>query len=158
MNPLIDQLKDIDGLDPISIWPLAIGWWILIAIMSIFMILILLWIIKGFRFRRSWKYDTFKRLDFLEKKLTDETSKETLIVLSEYMRRIALKLYPRKECAGLKGVMWLQWLREHDPINFEWDKKGMILLNAPYAPLNATIPTKEIVDLIQAAKRWVVKK
>ncbi|MBA2727152.1 MAG: DUF4381 domain-containing protein, partial [Parachlamydiaceae bacterium] len=33
MNPLLEQLHDIEGLDPISFWPLALGWWILIAVL-----------------------------------------------------------------------------------------------------------------------------
>ena len=29
MSSLMQQLHDIEGLDPISPWPLAVGWWVL---------------------------------------------------------------------------------------------------------------------------------
>ena len=31
MSSLMQQLHDIEGLDPISPWPLAIGWWVSIV-------------------------------------------------------------------------------------------------------------------------------
>lgn len=156
MNPLLEQLKDIDGLDPISWWPLAIGWWAVITLVSILLCLIIWFVIKRIRFRRSWKNDALLKLAHLEKNLSDETSRETLILLSEYLRRIALKRFSRKECAGLKGKLWLKWLSKRDPQNFDWEQKGVLLINAPYAPLKAKCELNEIVDLIQALRGWIV--
>ena len=41
MDPLYAQLRDIRGLDAVSLWPLAPGWWLVVAI--IFAALLLVW-------------------------------------------------------------------------------------------------------------------
>ena len=84
-------------------------------------------------FKRSWKNDTLQKLAFLEKNLSDATAVETVIALSEYLRRIALKRFSRKECAGLTGKSWLKWLTTHDPKKFDWEAKGALLIDVPYA-------------------------
>ncbi len=155
MNPLLEKLHDIEGLDPISWWPLAIGWWILIMI-AIFLVCAIAYL-TAYRlaFKRSWKNDTFQKLLQLEKNLTDATARETIITLSEYLRRIVLQRFSREECAGLMGEAWLKWLTAHDPKNFDWEKKGTVLIEVPYAPGNLALSTCQIKNLIQAVRQWV---
>lgn len=155
MNSLLEQLHDIEGLDNISWWPLAAGWWVLIGI-GIFLGALLVWYAaKWIAFTRSWKNDSLKKLAALEKNLSDATARETLIALSEYLRRIALRRFPRKECAGLSGEAWLKWLAEKDPKKFDWEKRGVLLIDVPYSPANSGLPAREIKELIQAVRYWV---
>lgn len=155
MPSLMQQLHDIEGLDAISLWPLAIGWWILIAC-GIFVLGTAIWLLRRrLNYLRSWKRDTFKKLDSLEQNLSPSTSGETIAFLSEYLRRIAVRRFPRKECAGLVGEAWLKWLKEHDPKQFDWAEKGKLLIEIPYAPMHRNLPLQEIKDLIQAVRYWV---
>jgi hypothetical protein len=155
MNPLLEQLHDIEGLDPISWWPLPIGWWVLIVV-GIFMVAVIIWFAANkLAFRRSWKNDALKNLARIEQHLSDTTTRETAIALSEYLRRIALRRFSRKECAGLAGEAWLKWLAMNDPKGFDWQKKGTLLIDAPYTPVNHTLPTNQVKDLIQAVRNWV---
>lgn len=152
---LLEQLHDIEGLDPISMWPLAIGWWLLIGLGVLALTLLVFFIFKRILFVRSWKYDTFKKLAHLEKNLSEATSRETVVLLSEYVRRIALKVHSRDECAGLSGESWLKWLKANDPMEFDWEKKGTVLIDAPYAPATKELQTSEIKELIRATRKWV---
>lgn len=158
MNPLLEQLHDIEGLDTISWWPLAIGWWFLIITGILILCIILKFTISRIRFKRSWKNDTFKKLAALEENLSDKTARETIITLSEYLRRIALRKFSRKECAGFMGKEWLNWLSLHDPKGFDWEQKGELLIEVPYAPASSQgkshDPT-QIKELIQAVRNWV---
>ena len=155
MNALLEQLHDIEGLDAISRWPLALGWWVLLAI-GLLTVIVLCWLaFRWLTFRRSWKNDTFKKLAKLESNLSDDNARETVIVLSEYLRRIALKRYSRKECAGLEGDAWLKWLAKEDLKKFDWTKKGTLLNEAPYAPEKYKLPANQIKELIHAARNWV---
>jgi hypothetical protein len=155
MNSLLEKLHDIEGLDPISWWPLAIGWWILIIIAILLVCAIAWFMAYQFTFKRSWRNETFQKLLYLEKNLTDATARETVIAISEYLRRIALQRFSREECAGLVGEDWLKWLTLHDPKNFNWEKKGILLIEVPYAPSCYTLSTHQIKDLIQAVRHWV---
>lgn len=150
------QLHDIEGLDSISWWPLAIGWWVVIAVGILMMGAIAFLAIYKLAFKRSWKNDTFQKLAILEKNLSDATTRETAVTLSEYLRRIALKRFPRQECAGLVGEAWLEWLARNDPKSFDWEKRGTLLIEAPYAPSKSNrLSVDQIKDLIQAVREWV---
>ncbi len=149
--PPLEQLHDIEGLDSISAWPLSSGWWILILGFAVG----IFFLKKRLDYLRSWKKDTFKKLDHLEKNLSSSTSFETIAFLSEYLRRIAIKRFPRKECAGLVGSDWLKWLEAHDPKQFDWTEKGKLLIEIPYAPLHKDLSLEEIKVLIKAARCWV---
>jgi hypothetical protein len=161
MNPtsLLEQLHDIDGLDPISAWPLAIGWWLLILVGTLLLSAIIAFAAYRIAFLRSWKKDTFIKLDRLERELTEATARETVVALSEYLRRIALRRFSRRECAALVGESWLQWLTTHDPKKFNWEEKGNPLIELPYAPvtvLQASPPElHRIRELIKATRDWV---
>lgn len=151
----MDQLHDIEGLDVISALPLAIGWWVVIVfgVLTFGIFIWLLW--RCIKYLRSWKRDAMKRLDQLELKLSPETSFETVVFLSEYLRRIALRRFPRKECAGLVGNAWLQWLKTNDPKQFDWTKKGKLLIEIPYAPSQKELPLDLVKELLQAVRYWV---
>jgi len=155
MNPELEKLHDIDGLDFISSWPLPVAWWAVIVVGVLLIASLVAFIIYMIAFNRSWKKDTLQKLLNLEENLSDETARETAITLSEYLRRIALRRFSRKECAGLVGQEWLKWLKEQDIKDFDWEKKGEILIKVPYAPTNLTLSAPEVKDLIQAARDWV---
>lgn len=155
MNSLLDQLHDIDGLDPVSAWPLAIGWWILIGVGIMLALALVIYFVRWLAFRRSWKHDTLQKLALLEKSLSDANAREAAITLSEYLRRISLRRFSRKECAGLTGEAWLRWLASHDPKKFDWGEKGAVLIDMPYAPQHVTLSASQIKELIHAARSWV---
>lgn len=149
MNALLEKLHDIEGIDPIDWWPLALGWWFVAALI----VGLSIWIGYKIAFYLSWKGEALKKLKELEKRLQETNAKQVLIDLSEYLKRIAMHRFPRTECAGLNGEAWLVWLAEHDPKGFDWKMHGEILVSAPYAPIAPS--AARIKPLIQAAKKWV---
>jgi hypothetical protein len=155
MNELMSQLHDIEGLDAISSWPLAIGWWVVIGT-GILLFWFLVWgLWRWIAYKRSWKHDTLKKLHQLERNLSESTARHTVMMLSEYLRRIVLKRFPRNECASLIGEEWLVWLKQHDPKQFDWQAKGILLIEVPYAPTDHKLSTQPIQELIQATRGWV---
>jgi uncharacterized protein YfaT (DUF1175 family) len=151
----MEQLHDIEGMDAISFWPLAIGWWVIIACGLLVLGSSIWLLIRCISYLRSWKRDAFKKLEHLERSLSPTTSGETVAFLSEYLRRIAIRRFPRKECAGLVGDAWLKWLKAHDPKQFDWAEKGKPLIEIPYAPSPAELPLQQIKELIRAVRNWV---
>lgn len=153
--PLLEELHDIEGIDPVSWWPLATGWWVLLGIVLAALCVLIVYYIRRLAYIRSWKNDALKQLNLLGKNLNENNSRETAEALSEYIRRIALTLYSRKECAGLVGDDWLDWLEKHDPKKFAWKAKGKFLMDIPYAPADRSPPTEKVREILQAVKRWV---
>ncbi|MBT4880285.1 MAG: DUF4381 domain-containing protein [Alphaproteobacteria bacterium] len=152
MNDLLSQLKDIEGLDAISWWPLASGWWLLLALLVAVPLGLLLAIALRKFWKNRWQRQILRHLDSLQKA---NPTKETYADLSETLKRLAIKRFGRQSCAGLEGTRWLQWLTQNDPKNFDWKEKGRALISLPYAPASQKGNKKELQQLIQATKRWV---
>ncbi len=157
---LISQLRDIHGLDPLSWWPPAPGWWLLA-----FSLLLLIWL--AWRYRASlrlrippipvlrigsWRWDAARQLRALRQRATTQDPKQTAAELSELLRRIAMARLGRDACAGLTGEAWLAWLTERDPKQFDWRSRGRPLLIAPYAPPLPHLAATRAASLKEAAR------
>ena len=151
-DKLLAQLYDIRDLDPVSWWPLAPGWWVLI-------VLVLLaaaaayW--RHWSYQRSWQGQTYRAFVALDKQLSGGNAQQTAGALSMLLRRVAMQSFSRAECAGLEGADWLRWLTTKDPRGFDWVARGSLLIEAPYAPPGRTYSAQSVKILIDAAKRWV---
>jgi hypothetical protein len=151
-NDLLAQLYDIRGLGHISWWPLAPGWWGLLALVSL-IAAATYW--RRRAYWRSWKGDARKALNQLDARLTVENVQETAASLSTLLRRIAMQRHSRQECAGLWGEDWLRWLSKKDPGGFDWSIGAVLMAEAPYALPGRKFPTQTLKSLISAAKKWV---
>ena len=152
---LLLKMHDIAGLDPIGNWPLALGWWLIIIIAVILLVLIIWFYLKNKKYKTSWLYSIYIRLTALENTIKNNAKKNVINELSECLRQIAVKQYPREACASISGEAWLIWLKEHDPKHFDWLQYGTPLILGPYAPDLQNVSVAELRTLIQAAKKWV---
>jgi hypothetical protein len=149
---LLVQLDDIRGLGLIGWWPLAPGWWVLLALLALVAVAVYL---RHRAYWRSWKGDARKALDALDARLSGENQQEIAASFSTLLRRIAMRRHSRAECAGLSGQDWLRWLTAKDPRGFDWVAFGVLIVEAPYAPTGCDFSRKNLKDLISAAKKWV---
>lgn len=156
---LVNRLHDIHELDPVSIWPLAIGWWLLLASIATLVLLIIAlrrWRPDWQRYlpRRGWSRNAAGELNRLRERVGRDDARTLSAELSELLRRIAIARYGRRHCAGLHGNAWLAWLTDHDPDGFDWREYGQLLLALPYAPPGETVETPRLQALIDAALVW----
>jgi hypothetical protein len=100
-------LRDVHLPEAVGLFPLAIGWWITLALIPI-----LLWIsyLIYNRLTRKTALKTAKKL--LAQLKRDETlsAQQKLNAISALIRRVAISVAPREQCAGLTGKAWLQYL------------------------------------------------
>jgi hypothetical protein len=156
--PVAYQLRDIRGLDPLSWWPPAPGWWLVLA--GIIICLWLIWHLSPTMrrltiFSFSWHWDAIRQLRALRKRVRKQEVWRSARELSELLRRIAITKYGRDVCAGLTGMAWLEWLDTHDPA-YAWTEQGKILLTLPYAPPELLAADKrKLLELIDAALVWL---
>jgi hypothetical protein len=159
---LTNRLHDIQELDPVSVWPLATGWWLMLA----GVVLIVLMFIGLRRWRPDWQRylprygwsrDAARQLTVLRDQVGRREVKVVADRLSELLRRIAIARCGRDSCAGLHGEPWLAWLADHDPDGFDWRDRGRLLLDLPYAPPGELGDQPELHDLIDAALAWTTQ-
>ena len=154
MNPLLKDMHDIKSIDSISIWPLAAGWWILIAIILAIFFTTYIYLKKQKAKKNSWQQHALNELDSLSKNILKNPKDSHVEILSNIIRRVALHIFDRKTCAGITGDKWLNWLAENDPNNFNWNKYGKVLGKNIYSA-NKHICNEELQLLINAIKLWV---
>jgi len=149
-------LRDIHGLDAISWWPLAPGWWYMVGLAGLLLLLmgVRYWLIYHTDWL-GWRSDARRKLRDLKKALASEDLQVVAGRLSELLRRIAMVRSGRQQAASLTGDIWLQYLGEHDKTGFDWERHGQILLTAPYMPPAMSVERKELATLIRAATRWI---
>lgn len=149
------QLHDIVLPQAISWWPLAWGWWLLIAlILSAVLSLI-------FFHRRSIKRNQYRREAVQE--LTDiflryQADKHTATLLQQVnilLRRTAMSAQPQTYPVDIQGRDWLQWLVTYCPETTHDFTAGIgeVLLIGPYQ-IN---PNIDAVTLQAVAKTWLLK-
>ncbi len=155
-DPLLQQLQDIHGVDPLPWWYLAPGWWL--AALAVLLVAVVLWSVFGRILRRirfDWRRDARIRLLALRRELRRSDAKTLAAALSELLRRIAMARFGRAACAGLSGERWLAWLEQHDPRGFRWLDHGRLLIELPYAPEGHQVDPRQLRKLVSATLPWV---
>ena len=95
----LDKLKDVIAPESISWWPLAIGWWVLFALLSLTVIGCFYYWLK------------MRRANAYRRQALRELAKAvTINELNRILKRAALHGFPRAEIAALTGRAWDRWL------------------------------------------------
>ena len=145
MNNL-PEIHDIYVPKGVSVFPLAYGWWVILAVAigSILFIKILLWSIK-----------TSKKIYALKKLKKIETSEpvDAAVQISELLRRICA--YKYKEASALYGKDWIDFLNNHCSVQLSKDAANLLV----YAPFmdkkDNTYDSSAALELKTFSKHWV---
>ena len=153
------QLKDIHGLDTVSWWPPAVGWWLLAAALAGLVLGLFLLLRHLRRYPPgSWHRDAWRQLRRLRQQSSSLPADQLAGELSVLMRRIAVARCGRDQAAALAGERWLDWLQRNDPAGFDWTVRGKPLLTLPYAPAGLyAVSSGHLLPLIDAAFAWTGK-
>lgn len=157
MDNALPKLHDIHLPDSPGIWPLAIGWWILLGLV----LLAALWFYLRWRKQRKLKEQRdliFSKLNALEKNLQNKPGNQAIAEINTLLRQLAVNFYPRSKIASLTGSQWLQFLDQSGKTNEFSKGAGRILIDAPYQPDNSDgLSNFNKDEFIPLVRRWVKK-
>lgn len=138
------ELRDIQLPDPVAWWPLAPGWWLLLAVIIVLLVIALI-SFGRYRNRRHWrrlKSDIRSEIDVIRQRFGDSQDPIALArSLSILMRRASISYFPEQDIAGLIGERWLEWL-DSTGVNSDASfnsETGRVLLSAPYMPDDSAV-------------------
>ena len=100
----LSNLRDIVTPSPAPWWPLAPGWYVLLAIITVALIVFAI---------RTWK--RWKRNAYRRDALGILASAANPAEIASVLKRTALASFPRSEVASLTGDAWCDWLEEKVP-------------------------------------------
>lgn len=153
MDPEQLPLRDLHLPEAIGWWPLAPGWWVVIALAFVGLVVIFR------RYLRTRARGAARRYALLQlKELTAEFEQHRDAVafssaLSALLRRTMLSYAPRQEVAGLTGDAWLAWLdKDLDQPRFQ-SEAGRKLLELPYRAPRDDVSAMDLVDVVAAVRQ-----
>ena len=145
-------LRDLHLPETVGWWPLAPGWWVLIAL-SVTAVAYFCW-----RWYRAWRFNAPRRFAlrelatfeaaYLEHRNPVMLGKQ----LSELLRRGMLAYAPRADMAGLTGDAWLAWLDRDMPLPYFHTEGGKSLLSLPYRDPDGDFADIDIGALVSAVR------
>lgn len=136
----LSQLKDIHLPGPVSFWPPAPGWWILLLILVVALAFIYRKGIAALIRRRKLarvlaelerSYETFREQSLIEEK-RNNAGLEFLAEVNVLLKRVAQVRIPRSGAASLSGGEWLRFLDRQDGITAFSQGPGTPLADAIY--------------------------
>jgi Domain of unknown function (DUF4381) len=143
-------LRDIHLPEAISWWPPALGWWLLAILIPL---LLALFFLLYKKIIRKTAIKTAKQMLSQLKKEDQLDNLQKLTALSALLRRAAMSKSGRKQCAGLTGQQWLEYLDSSVKGSPFTQGIGKLLANAHYQNKTPTDP--EIAQLIQLSETWL---
>ena len=125
------ELRDIHLPEPISWWPLAPGWWLLVA--TIVFIIAAIFLFRRYQKKQALKKQVLAEFEILcAQHEQDKNTLSLLRSLSILLRRACISFYPRSEVASLTGDAWLAFLNTTgNEENFN-SEQARLIATAPY--------------------------
>lgn len=155
MNEQALNLRDIHLPEPVSWWPIAPGWWMIIF--TALIITAIIFLSRKIYRSKQLKRDIHAELDAIKLQFQKTGNRSRLAKsLSILLRRASISFYPSKNIAGLTGESWLAYLDDTNanPIKNKMfqSEVGQTLLTAPYLPENSTLDfdTQGLIDLCES--------
>ena len=142
------QLRDIHLPEPISWWPPAPGWWIVLLVALASIILSILCV------RNWWLCNRYRRTAIRELsnlKNNPQDNQQTLREISTLLRRVALQTYGRKNVAPLSGDQWLTFLDRTGKTD-QFSQGPAKVLGCALYQSSVEADTKQVIQIIH---KWI---
>lgn len=152
-DALLASLKDIHLPPPIGWWPLAWGWFVLMACVILLLVGIVVWVRRHYLQTRA-KRQALHLLELFQKQYQhNNDSQRACARISELLRRVAMAYYPRLEVASLMGNDWLIFLNR--------TSKGLDFTSVSHELLQLPYSNKQVANLnvlFTISRAWITQR
>lgn len=107
MDPstLLAQLRDAHAPEPISFWPLAPGWWLLIILSLILVSTSAYLIISAWR-ARKWKRQAKSRFNYVREEYSKSPSLEQIVEINKLLKQVFATVMNDRQFLQSHGDKW----------------------------------------------------
>ncbi|MFQ3251363.1 MAG: hypothetical protein ACI9O6_003210 [Glaciecola sp.] len=147
LDAALENLADISVGQTPSMWPLAWGWWVLIALITV-LLAIIIWQAIEFVRKRKVKRRALKAIANIE-----EHDVKSLQKLHAILRSAIIHYFPSENISGIQGHVWQTFLHERMSPSLKANSDVVAQLNAletslyTKSPSISTNEAKEAVSL-----------
>ena len=150
---LLSQLRDVHLPPEVDWWPLAIGWWVLIALSLLSLIVLIV------RYRRLSFKTRYSRMALIElKELQNKYDKNWLVQLDVLLKRSSLAHFQKNTVASLTEQQWIDFLLSTGSLtNGEniWTDDSLRLLKDGVFRQSNSIDREQQEILFKQSKIWL---
>lgn len=151
-------IRDIHLPEPVSWWPPAPGWWLLISILIVGIAItgLLRYRLKKIRMRKA----ALQQLaDMIQVYQTRGDALGFVRELSKFLRVVSLHHYQAEHSASISGDKWLRFLDRQLPNNMllrgdSFTHKGSLLVSAPYRQ-DMVVSDEQVQQLVVLSRKWL---
>lgn len=145
----LNGLKTVHLPTAVSVFPLAPGWYIVLAIILFAIIFAILWL-RHKQMRQQARGEVYILFDELEANHQLNANPELLSELTILMKRVAMMRYPEASAHTLYGKDWLHFLDKTGKTNTFSQGAGRVLLNV-YQPQQVD----DTHELFMVIRQWL---
>ncbi|MDA3806785.1 MAG: DUF4381 domain-containing protein [Thiomicrorhabdus sp.] len=110
---LLNGLQDIQLPEPITWWPLAFSWWVLILSLTS-MLIGVVWYFREQRKRNAYRREAQEALRLImHPKESNIPINEQVLAINSLLKQVALTTYGRLKVAKLSDQAWLDFLKQN---------------------------------------------
>ena len=151
----------ISGLEPliapeeVAFWPPAPGWYVVVGILLLAVLLFLLgWIRK--RRENHYRVLALNRLKGINERVGTSVVQGDILALNRLLKETALSIYPREQVAPLYGFTWLEFLDQHcSKTDFSNQFAGLLDTGTYISKDQLSVPIDQWNLLISNVEIWI---
>ncbi|BDM63861.1 hypothetical protein NFHSH190041_13130 [Shewanella sp. NFH-SH190041] len=144
-NPALAALQDIHLPEPVGLWPLAPGYWILLALLLVIVLGLIFFTVRRHK-RLAARRMALALLDRLQPNQIDYATE-----VNTLMKRAALSYLPRTQVAALEGEPWYHLLDSAMPSAQQGKLAALLQLRFSGKPLSP----QQASELDTLARIWL---
>lgn len=151
----LDRLYDIVQPAAISPWPPAAGFWLLLALLLVWLAALAFTAWQRHR-RNRYRRLANAQLRTLQSQLEHgEPPASVIAAIGELLKRTALVAYPRQQVASLSGDAWLQFLNHSAATDAFNNDAAQLLSRSAYQSTQAPPSSSQTRAILAAARHWI---
>ena len=151
LQEALKDLRDIHTPDSVSLWPLAPGWWILLVLIPL-LILLIRYLLKRKAKPKIKKLASVELQNILADYEIQRNGFKTVSEISLFIRKVLVAKNGNQEVAGLIGNDWLAYLDNASGTDLFTKGGASIIATLPYRQQQDDL---DLQDLISATKNLV---
>ena len=157
MDPLA-QLKDIHLPEAVSLWPPAIGWWILFTLSLAGLLVISFYVLRYVK-KNRYRGIAVEELKRIQENYTQTNNKLVYIFnINRLLKKVAVNYYEKNSVSALSGQDWVSFLDSTADMQDFTQGAGQILASAPYSPPEQIEKTTvDTESLYRCTLQWIRK-
>jgi hypothetical protein len=152
MDPTAIPIRDLHLPAAIGWWPLAPGWWVVIALLGVGLVFLMRKWLHTYS-RGAARRHALRQLDLYSRDYMSHLNGVLIgTQLSELLRRTMLAYAPRADVAGLTGEAWLKWLDQDLDRSHFVAGDGRYLIEWPYRDPGSQVDKSDVGALVDAVR------